>query len=77
MTEPADNTIPLAPLRAARGGRCPICGKPTLPETRPFCSRRCKDVDLARWLGEVYRVSEPDPAAGEEARPAVAGDGED
>jgi uncharacterized protein len=76
MTESADNTIPLGPLRAARGGRCPICGKPTLPETRPFCSRRCKDVDLARWLGEVYRVSEPDPAGGD-VGPDASGDDED
>ena len=36
---------------------CPICGKPVPgPEFRPFCSRRCKEVDLNRWLGEVYRV---------------------
>lgn len=68
-TDPTDNTIPLAAVRA-KGGRCPICGKPTVPATRPFCSRRCKDVDLARWLGEVYRVSEPAPgAAGDGAEP--------
>ncbi len=35
---------------------CPICGRPSAEETRPFCSRRCADVDLARWLGGVYRV---------------------
>lgn len=44
--------------------RCPICGRPADPATRPFCSRRCADVDLARWFGEVYRVpveeDEPD-----------------
>ena len=33
---------------------CPICGKDTKPETRPFCSKRCADVDLARWLNR-YR----------------------
>jgi endogenous inhibitor of DNA gyrase (YacG/DUF329 family) len=35
---------------------CPICGKPAQPNYRPFCSRRCADVDLGRWFGEGYRV---------------------
>jgi endogenous inhibitor of DNA gyrase (YacG/DUF329 family) len=35
---------------------CPICGKPTAAEYRPFCSRRCADVDLGRWLTESYRI---------------------
>lgn len=43
---------------------CPICDGPTPtegPETkhRPFCSGRCKLVDLSRWLGEEYRVPGP------------------
>jgi hypothetical protein len=37
-------------------GWCPICGKPSDSRHRPFCSRRCADVDLHRWLGEGYRV---------------------
>jgi uncharacterized protein len=41
---------------------CPICGKPTDAKYRPFCSRRCADVDLGRWLTEGYRI----PAADEE-----------
>jgi uncharacterized protein len=36
--------------------RCPICGKPSAPEFRPFCSRRCANVDLHRWLGGVYAI---------------------
>jgi endogenous inhibitor of DNA gyrase (YacG/DUF329 family) len=36
--------------------RCPICGKPTVAEFRPFCTRRCRDVDLHRWLAGVYAV---------------------
>jgi len=36
--------------------RCPICGKPRAVETRPFCSRRCADIDLGRWFTESYRV---------------------
>jgi len=35
---------------------CPICGKPTVAEYRPFCSKRCADVDLQRWLSGAYAV---------------------
>jgi endogenous inhibitor of DNA gyrase (YacG/DUF329 family) len=35
---------------------CPICGKPAVAEFRAFCSRRCADVDLNRWLSGVYAV---------------------
>jgi len=35
---------------------CPICGKPARPESRPFCSERCRDVDLNRWLSGSYVV---------------------
>ena len=35
---------------------CPICGKPTDERRKPFCSRRCADVDLNRWLSGVYVV---------------------
>lgn len=40
---------------------CPICKTPTLPAmaTYPFCSKRCKQIDLGRWLGEDYRISRP------------------
>ena len=43
---------------------CPICGKPRgefgLPEEYlPFCSERCKNADLAKWLGGDYKVSRP------------------
>jgi len=36
---------------------CPICGKPSTPEFRPFCSRRCADVDLHRWLSGAYAIA--------------------
>jgi uncharacterized protein len=41
---------------AERRTGCPICGKPVRAEFRPFCSRRCADVDLNRWLSGVYAV---------------------
>ncbi|HEY4846457.1 MAG TPA: DNA gyrase inhibitor YacG [Methylocella sp.] len=50
---------------------CPICGKPAVFATRPFCSKRCADVDLHRWLGGVYAI----PAAHEsDAEPDGAGE---
>jgi endogenous inhibitor of DNA gyrase (YacG/DUF329 family) len=35
---------------------CPICGKPSVQQFRPFCRKRCADVDLNRWLSGVYAV---------------------
>lgn len=35
---------------------CPICGKPRDREYTPFCSRRCADVDLYRWLKGSYAI---------------------
>jgi len=40
---------------------CPICKKAADPEYRPFCSRRCADVDLGRWLNGSYAVPSQDP----------------
>jgi endogenous inhibitor of DNA gyrase (YacG/DUF329 family) len=34
--------------------RCPICQKQAEPHYRPFCSKRCADVDLGRWFNENY-----------------------
>lgn len=47
-----DNAGPVPTLKR----RCPICGRAATPEFKPFCSKRCADVDLHRWLGEGYRV---------------------
>lgn len=35
---------------------CPICGKEMAPQYRPFCSKRCADIDLAHWLRGDYRI---------------------
>lgn len=48
--------------------RCPICARPAEPRFRPFCSRRCADVDLHRWFSGAYRVptdEAPDPGGAE------------
>lgn len=46
---------------------CPICGEPSDVVFNPFCSKRCKHIDLHRWFGETYRVEtqdSPDDRAG-------------
>lgn len=50
---------------------CPICGKDTNPDTRPFCSKRCADVDLARWLNGQYAVPSDNPEDIEAAIEAI------
>ena len=42
--------------RAARDKPCPICGKPATESSKPFCSERCRDVDLNRWLSGSYAI---------------------
>lgn len=39
---------------------CPICAKESDPKYRPFCSRRCADVDLGRWLKGSYAIPSDD-----------------
>ena len=49
---------------------CPICGKPRDPKYTPFCSRRCEDIDLGRWLKGSYVVPSREVDEGDGA-PAV------
>lgn len=35
---------------------CAICGRPIVAEYRPFCSKRCANVDLQRWLSGAYAI---------------------
>jgi endogenous inhibitor of DNA gyrase (YacG/DUF329 family) len=53
--------------------KCAICGKEQDPKYRPFCSKRCADVDLNRWLSGGYAIpaeEEDDPSHdGEEQKP--------
>jgi endogenous inhibitor of DNA gyrase (YacG/DUF329 family) len=54
-----------------KGPKCAICGKPVEQAFRPFCSARCKQLDLNRWLTESYRVpvQSADEEEDETARP--------
>lgn len=45
-----------APEQTRPKAKCPTCGAPLVPRYRPFCSRRCADIDLNRWLTGHYSV---------------------
>ncbi|MEE8280399.1 MAG: DNA gyrase inhibitor YacG [Alphaproteobacteria bacterium] len=67
---------------ARRKQRCPICGRPSRRAYRPFCSARCADVDLGRWLEGRYRIPAEEPPdgrdePGEEASASDVGGSED
>ncbi|MGA8902770.1 DNA gyrase inhibitor YacG [Bradyrhizobium sp.] len=47
-TKASSGTAPAKP--------CPICGKPSTAAAKPFCSDRCRDVDLNRWLSGSYAI---------------------
>jgi endogenous inhibitor of DNA gyrase (YacG/DUF329 family) len=56
--------------KAPAAQSCPICGKPVDPECKPFCSKRCADLDLHRWLSGVYAIPTKDDEDEDGERPA-------
>ena len=56
--------------------KCPICGKPQDGHYKPFCSRRCADVDLHRWLSGVYAVPVTEDEEEDERRQEGSEDGD-
>jgi endogenous inhibitor of DNA gyrase (YacG/DUF329 family) len=52
--------------------RCPICGKPQDEKFRPFCTKRCADIDLGRWFSGGYAI----PVVEDDEAPGDSGDGE-
>lgn len=70
MTSPPDS--------ARKQVRCPICGKPAAEAYRPFCSKRCADIDLAKWFSGSYAVAGREEDEGDGQDPfAGGGDGAD
>jgi endogenous inhibitor of DNA gyrase (YacG/DUF329 family) len=65
------DTAPKTPDRP-HGKACPICGKPAVAQFRAFCSRRCADIDLNRWLSGIYAVPGK-PEESEDGEEAAAG----
>ena len=59
--------------------RCPGCKHPVLPRAEnpafPFCSTRCKEVDLGRWLGEEFRIPDASEAEDEDGLATTGADG--
>jgi endogenous inhibitor of DNA gyrase (YacG/DUF329 family) len=70
MSENAAKTDPANDNKSALSAACPICGRPREARYTPFCSRRCADVDLYRWLKGSYVI----PASHEGDDRASAGD---
>ena len=60
MSSDEDGMPRVVPIRKQK---CPLCGKPTVDEVRPFCSRRCADLDLGAWLKESYRIPAEEEAS--------------
>ena len=53
ISKPMDQDPPIAPPRSRP---CPHCGKPSVMRHQPFCSKRCADIDLGKWLNGDYRI---------------------
>lgn len=53
--------------------KCPECGKPSTPQYRPFCSKRCANIDLGRWLTGGYVIAGGDSDADEDGDVTDAG----
>ena len=59
--------------RAGTASDCPMCGKPVVHRFRPFCGRRCANLDLARWLDGSYAVPTDDaPESPDDSAPGGA-----
>lgn len=69
----ADNVVKLKPARP-----CPICGRPSSQQFHPFCSARCADIDLNRWLSGAYVIPASDePEEGEQDDVVTPGGADD
>ena len=50
----SDNVVHLKSVKKAT--KCPLCAKKAVQKYLPFCSKRCADLDLGKWLGDGYRI---------------------
>lgn len=66
--EPIKVGAKVEPLRKTRP--CPECGRPSVREHYPFCSDRCRNVDLSRWLKGSYAI----PVADDESKAGLQDD---
>ncbi len=57
---------------------CPICSKPSVQQFHPFCSARCADIDLNRWLSGAYAIpARPEEDDEDDRSTPETGEGED
>ena len=63
--------------RKTSAAGCPLCGKPVDAAFKPFCSKRCADIDLNRWLSGVYAVPVKEDEDEDGERPAEGEPGEE
>jgi endogenous inhibitor of DNA gyrase (YacG/DUF329 family) len=63
----------LPPPGTPRARPCPTCGAPQVAAFKPFCSKRCADVDLHRWLSGAYRIPVVETDASDEDAAATDG----
>lgn len=63
-------------VRKTASQSCPICGKPTDVAVKPFCSKRCADIDLNRWLTGVYAVPVKEDEDEDGTRPTDGDEGD-
>ena len=64
------------PAEKPRKPKCPICRKPPAGPYRPFCSKRCADVDLGRWVTGSYVIPGGDADSDEDGQENAAGIGQ-
>ena len=64
----------MAAAEAERRARCPVCGRPAVAAVHPFCSRRCAEIDLGRWLTGQYVLPGRPVAEEEEDEPPAQAD---
>lgn len=55
----------------ARRSNCPICKAESVQQYRPFCSKRCADVDLGKWVAGSYTLPSEEPPTEEELLRAI------
>jgi len=60
--------------RRNKKGGCPICNKPVAAEYKPFCSKRCADVDLGNWLGGSYAIPAEEPPSEADLEALISND---
>ncbi|MFK3689400.1 DNA gyrase inhibitor YacG [Agrobacterium tumefaciens] len=74
MAKPTDSAGNVTPLRKAQP--CPECGRPSTREDYPFCSDRCRSLDLARWLNGSYAIPVADDESSAENQDSRQGNSE-